>query len=97
MTRRLASGISNRVTGNLARPLRVAVISNRVTGTWRVRCGVVWFVEIPLRDARAALPGRGFVRGISRVAGAELPSLTGFAKGIVTEWTRQPGFFRLAR
>ena len=24
------------------------------------------------------------------LTGAQLPSLTGFAKGIVTEWTRQP-------
>ena len=31
-TQRLASRICNEVTGTLARPLRVAVISDRVTG-----------------------------------------------------------------
>lgn len=45
---------------NLARVLPGGLISNEVTGIWRVRCGLVWFVEIPLRDARAALP-RGYV------------------------------------
>jgi hypothetical protein len=36
---------------------------------------------------------QGYVGGILRLTGATLPSLTGFAKGIVTEWTRQPAFF----
>ena len=52
---------------------------------------------LPLRDAGGSAPSGGYVGGILRLTEAELPSLTGFAKGIVTEWTRQPGFLRLAR
>jgi len=65
-----------------------------------VRCGVVWFVEIRLRDAGVGgggAPSQGYAGGILRLTGAGLPSLTRFAKGIVTEWTRQRGFLWLAR
>ena len=42
-------------------------------------------------------PSQGYAGGILRLSGAGLPSLTRFAKGIVTEWTRQRGFLWLAR
>jgi hypothetical protein len=58
----------------------------------------VWFVGMSLRVAGGAeSPSKDYVGCIARLTGAELASLVGFAKGIVTEWTRHPGFLWLAR
>ncbi len=66
------------------RNLARALRGGLVCGTTLARCG-------------GGAPSRGYVGGIMRLTGATLPSLTGFAKGIVTEWTRQPLLLRLAR
>ena len=59
--------------------------SNVVTGTWRVRCGVVWFVGIPLRDAGGGASSQGYVGGILRLTGATLPKVVSWSAPFIAK------------